>query len=88
MKTIYVKYWDPSEAMEGTIDTLSKSDVLCYCFRVAEYSTEAEALLAYANTMCTWSTLLDQGADVNQFIEKAYDALKEHNYGWLEENFT
>jgi hypothetical protein len=88
MKTIYVKYWDPSEVMGRTVDTLPKSKVMRYCFRAAKYNTEAEALWAYTSTMYTWSTLLEQGADVEQFVEEAYEALKEHNYDWLEENFT
>ena len=87
MKTIYVKYYDPSEVMEGTIDTLPKSDVLRYCFRVAKYATEADALWAYANTMCTWSTLLADDANVKGFIDMAYEAIKNRNYDWLEEYF-
>lgn len=88
MQKIYVKYYDPSEVMEGTIVTLPKSDVLRYCFRVAKYNTEAEALWAYANTTCTWSTLLDEDANVEWFIDCAYDALKSHNYDWLEKYFV
>ena len=88
MKTVYVKYYDPSEVMEGNINTLPKKEVLEYCFRVAHYATEADALMAYANTMCTWSTLLEDSANVEWFIDCAYDALKSHNYDWLEENFT
>lgn len=88
MKTVYVKYWDPSEVMEGSIDTLPKSEVVKYCFRVAKYATEAAALDAYANTMCTWSTLLDEDANIEEFIDCAYDALKSHNYDWLELHFT
>lgn len=88
MKTIYVKYYDPSEVMEGSIDTLPKSEVLNSCFRVAKYPTEGEALWAYANTMCTWSTLLDQDTNVKDFIERAYTALKSHDFDWLEQHFV
>ena len=87
MKTIYVKYYDPSEVMEGSIDTLDKSDVLRYCFKVGKYTDPTAALNAYANTLCTWSTLLEDDADVEEFIEEAYDALKRHDLEWLEENF-
>lgn len=88
MKTIYVKYYNPMEVMDGTIDTLPKSEVMDYCFRVAKYPNEGAALMAYANTMCTWSTLLDEDADVEQFIECAYTALKNHDIDWLEQHFT
>lgn len=87
MKTIYVKYYDPSEVMEGSIDTLPKSDVLRYCFRVGKYADPIAALDVYANSLCTWSTLLEDDADVDEFIETAYDALKRHDLEWLEENF-
>jgi hypothetical protein len=88
MKTIYVKYYDPSEVMEGSINTLDKSDVLRYCFRAIKYTDPTAALNAYANTICTWSTLLEDDADVDKFIETAYDALKRHDLEWLEEHFV
>lgn len=88
MKTIYVKYYDPSEVMEGSIDMLPKSEVLKSCFRVAKYQTEGEALWTYANTMCTWSTLLEEDANVEEFIDCAYDALKSHDFDWLEQHFV
>lgn len=88
MKTIYVKYWDPTEVMGETIDNLSKSDVLKYCFRVVVYPNAKDALEAYANTQCTWSTLLDESANFVEFTDKAYNALINRDYDWLENNFT
>lgn len=88
MKTIYVKYYDPMEVMDEPFEALSKKDVIKYCFVVAKYSNELYALETYANTMCTWSTLLDEDANVELFIECAYTALKNHDLDWLEANFT
>lgn len=88
MKTIYVKYYSPMEVMDEPFEALTKKDVMKYCFRVAKYSNESYALETYANTMCTWSTLLDEDADVEQFIERAYTALKNHDLDWLEQHFT
>lgn len=88
MKTIFVKYWDPSEVMGETLDNLSKSDVLRYCFRVVVYSNAKDALEAYANTHCTWSTLLDESANFVEFTDKAYNAIINRDYDWLENNFT
>lgn len=88
METVFVKYWDPSEVTDGSLDTLSKKEVIDCCFRVVRYDTVGQALTAYANTQCTWSTLLDENADVEAFINEAYDALKSNNYDWLTACFT
>lgn len=88
MKTIYVKYYNPMEVMDEPFEALTKKDVVNYCFRVAKYPNELCALEAYANTMCTWSTLLDENANVEWFIECAYIALKNHDIDWLEQHFT
>lgn len=88
MKTVFIRYWDPSEVTDWSFDTLSKGEVIVYCFRVVKYDSVEKALNAYANTACTWSTLLDENADVEDFIDNAYDALKNHDYDWLEANFT
>lgn len=88
MKTIFVKYWDSTEVMGETLDNLSKEEVLHYCFRVVVYPNAKEALEAYANTQCTWSTLLDESANFVEFTDKAYNALINKDYEWLENNFT
>jgi len=88
MKTIYVKYLDPIKVMNKPFETLTKKDVIKHCFSVDNYSNELYALENYANTMCTWSTLLDEDANVEWFIECAYTALKNHDLNWLETYFT
>lgn len=88
MKTIFVKYYDPLEVMDESIDSLSKQEVLENCFRVVVYPNAKDALEAYANTHCTWSTLLDESANFVEFTDKAYNAIINRDYDWLENNFT
>ena len=51
--------------------------------------------MAYAETPCTWSTLLDDVAEpqelaelVQEFINEAYQHIKANDYNWLEQNFV
>lgn len=86
MKTIYVKFWSPTEV--GLPEDASEEDIKMYCFRAVKYPTEGLALIAYANTVCTYSTLLEEGANVDAFISEAYKHYVNHDVNWLEENFT
>lgn len=89
MKTIYVKFWYPTEVFpDDIIPELSDREIKETCFRCYEYPSEAEALMAYANTMCSWSTLLDTKDDITEFINDAYDHIKSNDIEWLEANFT
>ena len=87
MKTIYVKFYSPQdvgmEESEVTPKTLKE-----WCIRAYKYQTAGEALLAYANTVCEWSTLLDEDADVEAFINEAIEHYMSYDWDWLEENFT
>ena len=87
MKTIYVKYISPEDVI-GQTDGLSEKEIKQYCFRVIEYETELIALERYANTHATWSTLLEKGTNVGEFIDDAYEHIKQNDIEWLEENFT
>ena len=87
-KTIFVRYYNPNEVMDVTPSTQDE-EIKEWCFRVNRYDNEASALWAYANTPgCEWSTLLDENADVQGFINEAYRSIKSKNYDWLERNFT
>jgi hypothetical protein len=66
-----------------TEEALKKS-----CFKVSVFKTQGEALMVYANTPAEWSTILDDKADVNAFINEAWNHIKEHDTDWLEENFV
>jgi hypothetical protein len=89
-KKIYVRYvqniteQDVSDVPKEKRDEIIKQ----HCFRAYLFSTAFEALSAYANTTCDWSTLLEENADVKSFIDEAYEHIKNKDYEWLEQNFT
>lgn len=94
MRTVLVRYYDPCEVMD--IDpSVTEEEIKKTCFRANKYDNETNALIAYAETHCTWSTLLDDVADskelveiVQEFIDEAYEHIKAHDLDWLEQNFT
>jgi hypothetical protein len=89
MKTIYVKYYDPREIFpDEIISQLTDEQIIDECFIAFKCSDEGHALMVYANTMCTWSTLLDDSVDVQAFIKEAYEHIKAYDLDWLEQNFT
>lgn len=75
--------------MEVTPET-TEQEIKKNCFRVNKYRDEFSALIAYAETPCAWSTLLDDSveASIQEFINTAYEHIKQHNEDWLEENFV
>lgn len=87
MKTILVIYRDWREVADTT-EYPAKEDVINMCFIVRKYDTESHALMAYANTRCTWSTLLNDDDDPMDFIELAYEKIVNNDYEWLEEHFV
>lgn len=87
MKNLFVKYYDPSEVMDITPET-TEGEIVNYCFRACLYKDPGSALMAYANTPCTWSTLLDESTDINKWIASAWSHIKENDIDWLENNFT
>lgn len=89
MRTIYVKFIDPMDVM-GTTE-VSPKEIKKYCFRVVKYPTEAQALFAYADTVCTWSTLLEDSMsadDIERWIDEAYSRIVRGDLDWLEANFV
>lgn len=91
MKTIYVKFYNPTEVIEITSETTDE-EIIRSCFRAAKYKTETEALMVYAETPGTvWSTLLDDSMsfmDIQNWIKEAYNHIKNHDIDWLEEHFV
>lgn len=65
----------------------TRKEMLDHCFIIRKYDKK-HALDIYANTMCTWSTLLKEDADVEAFCNEALDHILEHDIDWLEKNFT
>ena len=87
MKTILVRFYHPSEVME-TAENVSDEEIKKHCFIANKYKDEGSALTAYAETPATWSTLLEDDADVKAFIDEAYKHYKNQDEEWLEMNFT
>lgn len=90
MKVIYIKYYDANEVMEITPET-TEAEIINTCFRAYKFTNEAVALDVYANSHCTWSTLLDDSMsfmDVQEWIKEAYNHIKNDDFDWLEQNFV
>lgn len=87
MKTVLVRGWWPSTV--GIPDSeVTEKVVRDYCVRAGQYKTETDALMAYAECMADWSTLLDEDDDIEQFCDNAISHILNHNYEWLEEHFV
>ena len=85
--TLFVEFYYPS----SIIDILSCTDddkIKEQCFVVSKYDTPEEALDAYEHTQAPWSIILDDDQDVNKFVDKAYEALKNNDYHWLHKHFV
>jgi len=83
MKTVYVKVYSPfNVGLEG--EEITFNNVKKYCVRVFFCPNTAVALNAYANTRCDWSTLLDEDANIDEFVNKVTKALIEQDIEWLE----
>lgn len=83
MKTVYIKVYSPSdvglEDEEITFDNVKK-----YCIKVYVCRNKAFAYEVYANTYCAWSTLLEDNANIDEFVDKVAKALIEQDIEWLE----
>lgn len=87
MRTILVRFYNPSEIMDVNPYTTDE-EIKTSCFRVNKYESESDCLWAYAETPATWSTILDENDDYHKFVDKAYEHIKNHDYDWLEEHFV
>lgn len=88
MKTILVRFYSPADVSCEFENEKTQKEI---CFKAARYSSEFAALDAYANTMCTWSTLLDDNSnisDIQAFIDEAWERIKDGDYEWLERHFV
>ena len=85
--TILVEFYYPS----SIIDVLSCTDddkIKEQCFEVSKFDTEEQALEAYEQTKAVWSVIIDNDQNVHEFIDKAYEALKNNDYHWLYKHFV
>jgi hypothetical protein len=87
MKIILVKGWMPS--MIGIPETeVTEQLVKEHCVRAFKCANETHALMAYAECMADWSTLLDENDDIEGFCNDAVTHILNHDYNWLEEHFV
>ena len=85
--TVFVEFDYPSNVK--TISSLNTdSEIKKECFEVSKYDTEEEALDAYENSKAVWSVIIDDDQDYLEFIDKAYEALKNNDYHWLYKHFV
>ena len=85
--TILVEFYYPS----SIIDILSCTDdnkIKEQCFEVSKFDTPEQALDSYEHTQAPWSIILDDDEDVNEFVDEAYNHLKNNDYRWLYKHFV
>ena len=85
--TIFVEFYYPSD-VKTILSCNSDDDLKKACFVVTKYATEEETLYAYEHTQAVWSVIIDDDQDVHEFIDKAYEALKNNDYHWLYKHFV
>lgn len=89
MKNVLVRFYNPQEVFpEEVIEGgISDKQIIDTCFLIGKFKSEESALDAYAETPCTWSTLLNEDK-VEAFIKEAFQHIKDNDIDWLEQNFT
>lgn len=84
MKNLLMVVYSPAELGIAPED-VCKELVQNYCIRVRKYTNEGLALMAYVDTPCWCSTLLDENS-YPSLLEKVTEAILNGNYAWLDEN--
>ena len=85
--TILVEFYYPSD-VKTILSCTDDDKIKEQCFEVSKFDTEEEAVYAYEHTQAPWSIILDDDQDVNKFVDKAYEALKNNDYRWLYKHFV
>ena len=85
--TILVEFYYPSD-VKTILSCTDDDKIKEQCFEVSKFDTEEEAVYAYEHTQAPWSIILDDDQDVNKFVDKAYEALKNNDYHWLHKHFV
>ena len=85
--TILVEFYYPSD-VKTILSCTTDDEIKKECFEVSKFDTEEEALDAYEQSQTVWSVIIDDDQDVNEFIDKAYEALKNNDYRWLYKHFV
>lgn len=85
--TILVEFYYPSDVT--TILSCDTDDKIKeQCFEVSKYNTAEEAVDAYEQTQAVWSVIIDDDQDYNEFINEAYEHIKNNDYHWLYKHFV
>ena len=85
--TVFVEFYYPSDVIT-VLSCNSDDKIKEQCFEVSKFDTEEQALDAYEQTQAVWSVIIDDDQDVHEFIDKAYEALKNNDYRWLYKHFV
>ena len=85
--TVFIEFYYPSD-VKTILSCTDDDKIKKECFEVSKYDTEEETLYAYEHTQAPWSIILDDDQDVNKFVDKAYEALKNNDYRWLYKHFV
>ena len=84
--TVFIEFYYPSSIIE-VLSCTDDDKIKEQCFEVSYFDTPEEALDAYENSKAVWSVIIDDDQDVHEFINKAYEALKNNDYKWLYKYF-
>ena len=85
--TVFVEFYYPSD-VKTILSCNSDDNVKKACFVVSKYDTEEEATNAYEQSKAVWSVIIDDDQDVHEFVDEAYEALKNNDYRWLYKHFV
>ena len=88
--TILVEFYWLSNVMD-ILSCTTDNEIKEKCFVVTKYDTEEEALDAYEQSKAVWSVILDDDEDYNEFINEAYEHIKNNDLNdrkWLHKHFV
>ena len=85
--TIFVEFYYPSD-VKTILSCTDDDKIKEQCFEVSYFDTEEQAVDAYEQSKAVWSVIIDDDQDVHDFIDKAYEALKNNDYRWLYKHFV
>lgn len=85
--TVFVEFFYPS-SIKDVLSCTNDDNIKKRCFEVSKFDTQEEALYAYEHTQAPWSVILDDDENYLNFIDNAYEHLKNNDYRWLYKNFV
>ena len=85
--TVFVEFFYPSD-VNDILSLTTDDEIKEQCFVVTKYATEEDALDAYENSKAVWSVIIDDDQDFHEFIDEAYEALKNNDWRWLYKHFV